>query len=70
MGLRTVLSYRPADIGARTRDGTLIDAWSKWKGPRPQDWTQLKPLVRPPLLRPKRPVGANLRNRHGWWTNP
>jgi hypothetical protein len=44
MGLRTVLSYRPSDIGARTRDGTLIDAWSKWKEHRLENWNQLKPL--------------------------
>lgn len=44
MGLRTVLSYRPADIGALTRNGTLIDAWSVWKEKRLENWQQLKPL--------------------------
>jgi hypothetical protein len=44
MGLRTVLSYRPSDIGAMTRDGTLLDAWSKWKEKRLENWNQLKPL--------------------------
>jgi hypothetical protein len=44
MGLRTVLSYRPSDIGAMTRNGTLIDAWSVWKEKRLENWNQLKPL--------------------------
>lgn len=44
MGLRTVLSYRPWTIGAATRDGRLIDAWSVWKEKRLESWGQLKPL--------------------------
>ena len=44
MGLRTVLSYRPSTIGAALRDGTLIDAWSKWKEVRLEKFQEAKPL--------------------------
>jgi hypothetical protein len=44
MGLRTVLSYRPANTGQRMVDNTLIDSWKPWKNARLANWHQLLPL--------------------------
>ena len=34
MGLRTVLSYRPSEVGRRLRSDRLADPWSEWKTAR------------------------------------
>lgn len=44
MGLRTVLSYRPDQVGRYLRDGSLLDPWSKWKEARLASYQQLLPL--------------------------
>lgn len=34
MGLRTVMSYKPDQVGRYLRDGSLLDPWSRWKQAR------------------------------------
>lgn len=44
MGLRTVLSYRPADTAAHTRNPALTDPWLTWADRRVANFNRLKPL--------------------------
>jgi hypothetical protein len=44
MGLRTVLSYRPANSGQRMVDNTQIDSWRKWKDLRLYNWHNSLPV--------------------------
>ncbi len=45
MGLRTIISWDPNSIGAKTiRRGTL-DSWSHWKETRVENWNTRKPLM-------------------------
>ena len=34
MGLRTVVAYRPSEVGRYYRDASLLDPWSRWKTAR------------------------------------
>jgi hypothetical protein len=44
MGLRTVLSWRPYDVGSKTFHGGVIDPWHKWKEMRVENWHTAKPF--------------------------
>jgi hypothetical protein len=44
LGLRTVLSWRPSEVGRFTNDSRLIDPWSPWKEARLKSWKQALPL--------------------------
>ncbi len=34
MGLRTLVAYRPSEVGRHYRDASLLDPWSRWKTAR------------------------------------
>lgn len=42
MGLRTLLSWRPGDIGQKTVRPGLIDSWAHWKATRLANWEASK----------------------------
>jgi hypothetical protein len=44
MGLRTVLSYRPANSGQRMVDNSQIDSWRRWKDLRLFNWHKSLPV--------------------------
>ncbi len=44
MGLRTVLIYRPSQVGRVLRDESQVDPWAKWKEGRLTNWQKAKPL--------------------------
>ncbi len=45
LGLRTVVSWRPAEVGRFTNDSRLIDPWSPWKQARLDSWKEARPLA-------------------------
>jgi hypothetical protein len=44
MGLRTVLSWRPGDVGSKSFHGGVIDPWYRWKELRTENWQHMKPV--------------------------
>lgn len=45
MGLRTVMSYRPAETGRHLITETGVDPWLRWKEARLAAWRQARPLA-------------------------
>ncbi len=44
MGLRTVMAYRPSEVGRHYRDSELLDPWSRWKEARLAAYHAAEPL--------------------------
>ncbi len=44
MGLRTVVDYRPSEVGRLVRNDQLVDPWSPWKQARLKSFREAKPL--------------------------
>ncbi len=44
MGLRTVVDYRPSEVGRLMRNDRLVDPWSRWKDARLKSFREAKPL--------------------------
>jgi hypothetical protein len=44
LGIRTVLSWRPSEVGRHTNDSRLTDPWAKWKEARLKSWKQALPV--------------------------
>jgi hypothetical protein len=44
MGLRTVVDYRPSEVGRLMRNDQLVDPWSRWKDARLRSFREAKPL--------------------------
>jgi hypothetical protein len=44
MGLRTVVNYRPSEVGRLMRNDSLVDPWSRWKDARLKSFREAKPL--------------------------
>ena len=44
MGLRTVVNYRPSEVGRLVRNDQLVDPWSPWKQARLKSFREAKPL--------------------------
>jgi hypothetical protein len=44
MGLRTVVNYRPSEVGRLMRNDQLVDPWSRWKDARIKSFREAKPL--------------------------
>jgi hypothetical protein len=44
MGLRTVVNYRPSEVGRLMRNDQLVDAWSRWKAARLKSFHEARPL--------------------------
>jgi len=44
MGLRTVVNYRPSEVGRLMRNDQLIDSWSRWKDARTKSFREARPL--------------------------
>lgn len=45
MGLRTVMAWRPAEVGRHLVDETAADPWLRWKEARLAAWRQVWPLA-------------------------
>ena len=44
MGLRTVVNYRPSEVGRLMRNDSLVDPWSRWKDARLKSFKEAMPL--------------------------
>ena len=44
MGLRTVLAWRPSEVGRLLKDDAATDPWAAWKAARLRAWHQALPL--------------------------
>ncbi len=44
MGLRTVVDYRPSEVGRLMRNDQLVDPWSRWKEARTKSFHEARPL--------------------------
>jgi len=44
MGLRTVVNYRPSEVGRLMRNDQLVDPWSRWKDARIKSFREALPL--------------------------
>jgi hypothetical protein len=44
MGLRTVVAWRPSEVGRLLKDDRLTDPWQTWKAARLRAWHQALPL--------------------------
>jgi hypothetical protein len=44
MGLRTVVNYRPSEVGRLMRNDSLVDPWSRWKEARLKSFHEARPL--------------------------
>ena len=44
MGLRTVVNYRPSEVGRLMRNDQLVDPWSRWKDARLKSFHEARPL--------------------------
>ena len=44
MGLRTVLNYRPSQVGRLMVNDSLVDPWSRWKDARLKSFREARPL--------------------------
>jgi hypothetical protein len=44
MGLRTVVNYRPSEVGRLMRNDQLVDPWSRWKDARLKSFREARPL--------------------------
>ncbi|HEY5282862.1 MAG TPA: hypothetical protein VIM14_08745, partial [Polyangia bacterium] len=44
MGLRTVVNYRPSEVGRLMRNDQLVDPWSRWKDARMKSFREARPL--------------------------
>jgi hypothetical protein len=44
MGLRTVVNYRPSEVGRLMRNDSLVDPWSRWKDARLKSFREARPL--------------------------
>jgi hypothetical protein len=45
MGLRTVLAWRPSEVGRHLHDEGAVDPWRRWKDARLGAWQTLRPLL-------------------------
>jgi hypothetical protein len=44
MGLRTVVNYRPSEVGRLMRNDSLVDPWIRWKQARIKSFHEARPL--------------------------
>jgi hypothetical protein len=44
MGLRTVVDYRPSEVGRLVRNDKLVDPWRPWKDARLKSFSEARPL--------------------------
>ena len=44
MGLRTVIAWRPAEVGRFLEDASAVDPWGRWKRARRDAYRQARPL--------------------------
>jgi hypothetical protein len=44
MGLRTVVNYRPSEVGRLMRNDQLVDPWKPWKDARLKSFREARPL--------------------------
>jgi hypothetical protein len=66
MGLRTVVNYRPSEVGRLMRNDQLVDPWSRWKDARLKSFQEAKPLYFGILLCYVVLMGLAVRGAHPW----
>jgi hypothetical protein len=66
LGVRTVLSWRPSEVGRHTNDSRLIDPWSKWKEARLKSWKQALPVYAVVVLAWLVLLGVSARGSQPW----
>jgi hypothetical protein len=66
MGLRTVVAFRPDEVGRRLRDQALVDPWSRWKEARLRGFQQAKPVYALIVVGYLALMGLALRGRKPW----
>jgi hypothetical protein len=66
MGLRTVVAFRPKEVGRRLRTDALVDPWSRWKAARIKAFQDSKPVYYLAILGYLALVGVAVRRRSAW----
>ncbi len=66
MGLRTVLAYRPSEVGRLMRATGQTDEWAKWKQARLASWHQAKPVYFAVVIAFVVLLGLAARNAEPW----
>jgi hypothetical protein len=66
MGLRTVLAFRPDEVGRRLRSDKLTDPWSDWKAARVRAWKEARPAYVLCVLGALVLIGYAVRKRDPW----
>jgi hypothetical protein len=66
MGLRTVVDYRPSEVGRLMRNDQLVDPWSRWKDARLKSFNEAKPLYFGILICYLVLVGLAVRGEEPW----
>jgi hypothetical protein len=68
MGLRTVVNYRPSEVGRLMRNDQLVDPWSRWKDARLKSFNEAKPLYFGIIICYLVLIGLAVRGEHPWVT--
>jgi hypothetical protein len=66
MGLRTVVNYRPSEVGRLMRNDSLVDPWSRWKDARLKSFREAKPLYFGIIACYLVLMGLAVRKSHPW----
>jgi hypothetical protein len=66
MGLRTVVAWRPREVGRFLNDSRLVDPWSRWKEARLRAFRQARPLYLVVLLGYLALLGLAARRAEPW----
>lgn len=66
MGLRTVVNYRPSEVGRLMRNDSLVDPWSRWKDARLKSFQEAKPLYYGIIACYLVLMGLAVRKSHPW----
>jgi hypothetical protein len=66
MGLRTVVNYRPSEVGRLMRNDSLVDPWSRWKDARLKSFHEARPLFIGIIICYLVLIGLAVRGEHPW----
>jgi len=66
MGLRTVVNYRPSEVGRLMVNDSLVDPWSRWKDARLKSFREARPLYVAIILCYLVLIGLAVRGAHPW----
>jgi len=68
MGLRTVINYRPSEVGRLMRNDQLVDPWSRWKDARLKSFREALPLYVGIIICYLALIGLAVRGADPWVT--